>query len=132
MAALHRNFIAGAWTEGATATRNLNPSNVDDVVGDYAQADSGQTEDAIVVASAALPRWPRTSPQERRDVLAPVSAEILAGREHGPLLAREEGKTPPAAVGEAARAGQTFDVFAGEGRYPAEFFTAVKTAYTQA
>jgi acyl-CoA reductase-like NAD-dependent aldehyde dehydrogenase len=48
-------------------------------------------------------------------VLDQIGSEILARREElGVLLAREEGKTLPEAVGEAARAGHIFKFFAGE------------------
>ena len=66
-------------------------------------------------AHAAFPAWARTTPQERHDILLRASIEILARREElGRLLAREEGKTLPEAIGEATRAGQIFDFFAGE------------------
>ena len=48
-------------------------------------------------------------------MLDTVGAEILARKaELGRLLAREEGKTLPEAIGEVARAGQIFKFFAGE------------------
>jgi alpha-ketoglutaric semialdehyde dehydrogenase len=57
-----------------------------------------------------------------------VAQEILARRDElGRLLAREEGKTLPEAVGEVARAGQIFDFFAGETlRIPGEKFPSVR------
>ncbi|HAO75433.1 MAG TPA: aldehyde dehydrogenase family protein, partial [Pseudomonas sp.] len=49
------------------------------------------------------------------DALEKVGLEILACREElGTLLAREEGKTLPEAIGEVARAGNIFKFFAGE------------------
>jgi hypothetical protein len=42
MSDLHQNFIAGEWITGAGVTRNINPSNTGDVVGEYAQADGVQ------------------------------------------------------------------------------------------
>ena len=128
MAALHRNLIAGEWVEGVSVSRNVNPSNTGDIVGEYAQADAVQTDAAIAAARSAFPRWSRTTPQERHDLLARVSAEIFARRDElGRLLAREEGKTLPEAVGEVARAGQIFDFFAGEAlRIPGETFASVR------
>ena len=115
MASLNRNLIAGEWVEGASITHNVSPSNTDDVIGDYAQADAVQTEAAIAAAKSAFPRWSRTAPQERREMLLRVANEISARRDElGRLLAREEGKTLPEAVGEVTRAGQIFDFFAGE------------------
>ena len=122
MNALHKNFIAGEWVEGVGVTRDINPSDTNDVVGEYAQADFAQTDAAVVAAHSAFPAWARTTPQERHDILLRASSEILARREElGRLLAREEGKTLPEAIGEAARAGHIFDFFAGEAlRIPGE------------
>ncbi len=115
MSAILKNFIAGEWVDGSGITKNINPSNTNDVVGDYARADKAQTEKAIAAAKAAFPAWARSTPQERYDALNKISAEILARKEElGRLLSREEGKTLPEGIGEAARAGQIFAFFAGE------------------
>ena len=115
MSAVLKNFIGGEWVDGTGLTRNINPSNTKDVVGEYAKADKAQTEKAIAAAKAAFPAWARATPQERYDVLNRISAEILSRKEElGRLLAREEGKTLPEGIGEVARAGQIFAFFAGE------------------
>jgi len=115
MTAILKNFIGGEWVDGTGVTRNINPSNTNDVVGEYARADKAQTEKAIAAARAAFPAWSRSTPQERYDALNRISAEILSRKEElGRLLAREEGKTLPEGVGEVARAGQIFAFFAGE------------------
>jgi aldehyde dehydrogenase (NAD+) len=115
MSALHKNFIGGEWVAGASVTRNINPSDTNDVVGEYAQADAAQANTAIAAAKAAAPGWSRSTPQERHDALKKVSDEIMARKEElGELLSREEGKTRPEGIGEVTRAGQIFDFFAGE------------------
>src|SRR5271169_1991199 len=128
MGAHYKNFIAGEWVDGVAVTRDINPSDTNDVVGEYAQADAAQTAAAIEAAHAAFPAWARTTPQERHDILLRVSTEILARREElGRLLSREEGKTLAEGVGEATRAGQIFDFFAGEAlRIPGEKFASVR------
>ncbi|TXD95993.1 aldehyde dehydrogenase family protein, partial [Mitsuaria sp. TWR114] len=64
---------------------------------------------------AAFPAWAASTPQQRFDVLDAAGTEILARRaELGDLLAREEGKTLPEAIGEVVRAGNIFKFFAGE------------------
>ena len=45
--ALHRNYINGEWLEGKGVRENINPSDITDIVGEYAQADKAQTEAAI-------------------------------------------------------------------------------------
>ncbi len=128
MSALHKNLIAGEWMEGVDVSRNVNPSDTNDIVGEFAQADAGQAHAAVTAACAALAAWARTTPQERHDILSRTSAEILSRRDElGRLLAREEGKTLPEATGEVVRAGQIFDFFAGETlRIPGEKFASVR------
>jgi aldehyde dehydrogenase (NAD+) len=110
-----KNLINGEWVEGARVSRNINPSDTRDVVGEYAQGDAQQASDAVGAAQAAFAGWSRSTPQQRFDVLDAAGTEILARRnELGDLLAREEGKTLPEAIGEVARAGNIFKFFAGE------------------
>lgn len=112
---MHRNFIAGEWVESSDAARNLNPSDTDDLIGEYAHADAAQTRSAVSAARDAFKVWSSTSPQTRADALDKTGSEILANRrELADLLAREEGKTLAEAAGEVTRAGQIFKYFAGE------------------
>ncbi|MCW5770921.1 MAG: aldehyde dehydrogenase family protein [Rhodospirillaceae bacterium] len=122
------NFIAGEWIKGADAGPNVNPSNVDDVVGHYAKADKHQAEAAIAAAAAAAPGWARSTPQQRADILDAVGNAILARKEElGTLLSREEGKTKPEGIGEVARAGAIFKFFAGEAlRIPGDRVDSVR------
>ncbi|MEM9221153.1 MAG: aldehyde dehydrogenase family protein [Pseudomonadota bacterium] len=112
---LHQNLIGGEWTEGPDVSQNVNPSDTDDVVGRYARADAGQAQQAIAAAKGALHDWARSNPATRHAVLQAAAQEIMARKaELGNLLAREEGKTLAEGIGEAARAGQIFDFYAGE------------------
>ncbi|MGK9165447.1 aldehyde dehydrogenase family protein [Inquilinus limosus] len=112
---VHANYIAGSWVEGPDAVKNVNPSDLSDVIGEYARADRAQAEQAIAAARAAFPKWSMTTLQERHDLLDKIGNTILARKEElGRLLSREEGKTLPEGIGEAARAGQIFKFFAGE------------------
>lgn len=109
------NYIGGEWVAGATYSSNINPSDLSDVIGEYAQADVAQVNAAIDAARAAFPAWSMSGIQARSDSLDKVGSEILARREElGTLLAREEGKTLPEAIGEVTRAGNIFKFFAGE------------------
>ncbi|WP_454747514.1 aldehyde dehydrogenase family protein [Ciceribacter selenitireducens] len=108
------NLIAGEWV-GGNATENRNPSDTNDVVGLYAQGTPDDMRAAISAAKAAFPAWSRSGILERHAILRKTSDEILARKEElGTLLAREEGKTLPEAIGETIRAAQIFDFFAGE------------------
>ena len=111
----HSNYINGQWVPGATWSKNINPSDVSDVVGEYAQADAAQTEQAIAAARSAAPAWANFNVQARADLLEKVGSEMIARKDElGTLLSREEGKTLPEGVGEVVRAGNVFKFFAGE------------------
>jgi acyl-CoA reductase-like NAD-dependent aldehyde dehydrogenase len=111
----YNNLIAGEWVAGDAYTRNINPSNLDDVIGEYTQASAAQLELAVQAARAAFAAWSTSGIQARADALDKIGSEILARREElGTLLAREEGKTKPEGIGEATRAGNIFKFFAGE------------------
>src|SRR5262245_13923528 len=128
MRAVLQNFINGHWEGGVTTATSENPSDLSAPVADYARADGRQAAAAVEAARDAFPNWSRSTPQRRADVLDGVGAELLARREElGSLLAREEGKTLPEAVGEVARAGQIFRFFAGEAlRIPGEKLACVR------
>ena len=112
---MFKNLIGGEWVEGPRVSRNINPSDTRDLVGEFAQADAAQARQAIAAAAQAQGAWGLSTPQQRFDILDAAGAEILARKaELGDLLAREEGKTLPEAIGEVARAGNIFKFFAGE------------------
>ncbi len=109
------NYIAGEFRTSVDSNSNINPSDTSDIVGQYARATEQDVEDAIAAAAIAQDQWSQSTPQQRHDILDFVGNEILARKEElGRLLAREEGKTLPEGIGEAARAGQIFKFFAGE------------------
>jgi aldehyde dehydrogenase (NAD+) len=111
---IYQNLIAGEWV-GTDASENISPSNTGDVVGLYATGNAEDTKAAIAAAKAAFPAWARSGILERHAILKKTADEILARKEElGKLLAREEGKILPEAIGEVTRAAQIFDFFAGE------------------
>lgn len=111
---IYQNLIAGEWV-GSEASNNISPSDTNDVVGSYVQGTAEDARQAIAAAKAAFPAWSRSGILERHAILKKTSDEILARKEElGKLLAREEGKTLPEAIGETIRAAQIFDFFAGE------------------
>jgi aldehyde dehydrogenase (NAD+) len=113
--AVFSNFIGGEQVAGTQAVRNINPSNTDDVVGEFASGSAADVTNAVAAAKAAFPAWSRTTPQERYDILKKASDEVLARKEElGRILSREEGKILAEGIGEAARAGQILAFFAGE------------------
>ena len=111
----HLNYIGGEWVAGNGFTPNTNPSDLAETVGLYAKGTAAQVDAAVRAARAAMPAWQNFGVQSRADALEKIGTEILARKDElGALLAREEGKTRPEAVGEVARAGNIFKFFAGE------------------
>ena len=45
------NFVAGAWTTVARTRPDVNPSDTNDIIGDYAIAGSREASDAIAVGA---------------------------------------------------------------------------------
>lgn len=110
-----RNFIAGAWCDGASTRPNVNPSDLSDVIGHYAQADVADVDRAVAAAREAQLKWAAAGIQRRHDALMQIGIELMArSAEIGVLLAREEGKPTAEGKGEVYRAGQFFTWFAAE------------------
>src|SRR6478609_5409752 len=115
MANRFQNYVNGEWLPGSGWTTNRNPSDLSDVIGEYALADKAQTSAAIDAAKRAFSGWAVGSIQERANILDKVGSDILARKDEiGRLLSREEGKTLPEGVGETVRAAHIFKFFAGE------------------
>ncbi|TIX21338.1 MAG: aldehyde dehydrogenase family protein, partial [Mesorhizobium sp.] len=52
-----RNFVAGEWRDGADWVEDLNPSDVTDIVGRFAQARPSDIHDAVAAAQGAQREW---------------------------------------------------------------------------
>ena len=112
---IHLNYINGEWKEGYDTIENINPSDVSDVVGLYAKANSADCEAAIQAASSAFSDWSQSALEQRKTVLDKIGAELIArSSEIGEILAREEGKTLAEGIGEVARSGQFFQYYGAE------------------
>ncbi len=110
-----RNYIAGDWCEGAGTVANVNPSDLSDVIGHFAQGSAADLDRAVAAAREAQPKWWAAGIQRRHDALMQIGTELMArSAEIGALLSREEGKPLAEGKGEVYRAGQFFTWFAGE------------------
>ncbi|HEV8088513.1 MAG TPA: aldehyde dehydrogenase family protein, partial [Actinomycetota bacterium] len=86
---MHANLIGGRWVEGATTVLDRNPSDLSDVVGEFAVADESQVDAAIASAVDAAPTWAAATPMERSTVLETAGLELAArADELGEQLAR--------------------------------------------
>ncbi|HWF83933.1 MAG TPA: aldehyde dehydrogenase family protein [Vicinamibacterales bacterium] len=109
------NVIDGQTSDAGERVPNINPSNLHDVIGDFAVATPADVHAAVAAARRAFASWSQSSPQVRFDVLDRAGTEILARKDElGRMLARENGKPLMEGVGEAGRAGAIVKFFAGE------------------
>lgn len=115
------NYIGGEWvpSESGKTFESRNPSNVDEVIGEFASSTKADVDAAIQAAVDAAPKWRDTTPIAR-SVILHKAAEILASRQQdvGRELAREEGKTLKEGIGETGRAVQILRYFAGDIQQP--------------
>ena len=115
MSKIGLNFIAGSWQSGHTDVENINPSDIEDVIGHYTQADRVQLDAALDSAKSAQRKWTATGLEARQTILMNIGNELIERRvELGTLLSREEGKPLAEGVGEVFRAGQFFTYYAAE------------------
>lgn len=63
------SMIGGEWVEGPRVSRNINPSDTRDVIGEFAQADAAQARQAIAAATQAQSAWGLSTPQQRFDLV---------------------------------------------------------------
>ena len=92
----YKNYINGEWVAARSGGtfENRNPSNTDDLIGNFAASGAEDVAAAVEAADAGYAGWRATSPIARANMLYKAS-EILASRipEIGAELTREEGKT---------------------------------------
>jgi len=112
------NYIGGEWVKcrAEKMFANINPANVDEVVGMFQASASIDVEAAFDAAAAAWPTW-AALPAPRRGEYLFKAAEILEAKlsSLGEEMTREEGKTLPEATAEVKRTINILRYFGGEG-----------------
>lgn len=110
-----RNLIAGEWVAGQGDVENVNPSDLSDIIGHYAQATEIQLDDTLAAARVAQAAWAAYLPERKQAILMAIGNEMMdRAEELGTLLSREEGKPLAEGKGEVYRAGQFFTYYAAE------------------
>ncbi|MGF1874193.1 aldehyde dehydrogenase family protein [Photobacterium frigidiphilum] len=108
-------YIAGEWQSGISTVANINPSDISQQLGNFAQASQQQVQQAIDAAKTAQPEWEKTPLEHKQKVLQAIGDELIARcDELGTLLSSEEGKPFAEGRGEIFRAGQFFQYYAAE------------------
>src|SRR6201996_819130 len=109
------HFIGGKEISAPGTLESTNPSNTDEVIAKFPEGTTEDVNKAVEAARAAFPGWSGATPEVRADLLDKVGGMIIERKDAlGKLLATEEGKTLPEAVGETVRAGRIFKYMAGE------------------
>ncbi|HEG2581108.1 TPA: aldehyde dehydrogenase family protein [Campylobacter lari] len=108
-------YINGQWVEGVNTIKNINPSDIDNDLGDVAQADKKQVELAIDAAKEAQVSWEKTPLEEKANLLYKIGESLMnRSDEIGKIISLEEGKTKIEGKGEVFRSGQFFQYYAAE------------------
>src|ERR1041384_5576901 len=115
----YKNFIAGKWVESSSAktVNNINPANIDDIIGTNRQATRDEARAAVDAAAEAFHDWRRTPPPARGKIVAQAARLMEAAKEElAEILTREEGKTISESRGELQRSINVAEFCAGESR----------------
>lgn len=126
-----QHLIGGHWRPAGESSLTRNPSDLDEVAGEYPQGSASDVEEALAAARKAFPAWAAGNIQARSDLLRKAGDELAArANSIATLLSREEGKTLREALGETVRAAQIFQYYAGEVlRHPGQFLASVRDGH---
>jgi methylmalonic acid semialdehyde dehydrogenase len=115
----YRNFIGGKWVESSSTRTipNINPANIEDILGIVRQASRDEARQAVAAAAEAFRGW-RTTPAPARGRIVAQAARLMERHkeELAQTLTREEGKTLAESRGELQRSINVADFCAGEAR----------------
>ena len=114
-----QNFIGGEWRvpESGRTRPNINPADVSDHVGDFAESGGPDVDNAVGAAAEAFPAWKALGPVKRAEFLRTAERLIEERAEDfARAINREQGKLLPEARGEVKRALAIIDFTAGEAR----------------
>ncbi len=115
----YRNFIGGKWLTSASSrtVKNINPADIDDVIGTVIQATRDEARAAVEAAATAFAGW-RNTPAPARGKIVACAARLMEEQkeELSQILTREEGKTIAESRGELQRSINVAEFCAGEAR----------------
>src|SRR6266545_3230389 len=115
----YQNFIGGEWITSTTKKRvpNINPANIDDVLGETPLATRAEAAVAVELAAKAFQQW-RKVPAPKRGAIVSRAAQIMIDRkeEIARALSHEEGKLLAEARGELQRSINIMEFCGSHGR----------------
>jgi acyl-CoA reductase-like NAD-dependent aldehyde dehydrogenase len=115
----YKNLIGGKWVSADSGKTflNLNPANVDDVVGEFPASGEADVDRAVKAARAAYPRWRLVPAPKRAEMLYRTGELLLRHKESlARQMTREMGKVLSETRGDVQEAADTAFYMAGEGR----------------
>src|SRR5688572_15967965 len=115
----YRSFIDGKWLDSASGRTapNLNPANVNDILGHSELCSRDEARKAVEAAYDAFRDWKRTPAPARGRIISKAARSMEDNKEElAQILTREEGKTLSEARGELTRAINVVEFCAGESR----------------
>jgi 1-pyrroline-5-carboxylate dehydrogenase len=97
----YRNYVNGAWRDGAGTFEVRSPIDRDWVLGTFATGTAADIDDAVAAARAAQPAWAATPWQERLTILR-RAAELISERlmDGAAIMSIEVGKNRIESLGE--------------------------------
>ena len=72
-------YIDGNWVTTPNTVVNTNPSDINDVIGEYAQASSGHVDDALAAANLAVGEWGVCTMETRYQVRMGIGYGVIGG-----------------------------------------------------
>ncbi len=115
----YKNLIGGRWAGAKTGKTflNINPAEVDDIVGEFQSSGKEDVADAVRAARKAFKSW-RLVPAPKRAEILYRTGEVLLKRkeEFARQMTREMGKVLKETRGDVQEAIDTAFYMAGEGR----------------
>ncbi len=119
--AQYLNWIDGQWVPASegTTTPDVNPADMDEVLGHFPAAGRADAARAVEAAARAFPGWAKTPMPARGEVLR-RAADLFEARaaQVAEALTTEEGKTLAEAKGETLRGVSILRYYAGECMQP--------------
>jgi 1-pyrroline-5-carboxylate dehydrogenase len=110
-----KNHIAGEAVSAAKFFESANPCRKSQIIGRFPEGTKEDADKAVEAAAQAFPKWSRTKPEERWDLLVRI-AKILRDRKHefSAMMVLEEGKSWVEADGDTAEAIDFCEFYARE------------------
>lgn len=116
---VYKNYIGGEWVESQSGEtfQNINPANIEEVVGVFQKSNAKDVDAAISAAAEAYPKWRMVPAPKRGEILYRVAQRLMKDKESiSKDMTREMGKILAETRGDTQEAIDMTFYMAGEGR----------------